>query len=132
MPAHAVKESLQHHTIERRALKSKDVLIEIEYCGVCHTDLHFVNNDWGMTEYPVVPGHEIVGRISQIGSEVGKFKVGDLAAIGCMVNSCGQCSSCKSGNEQYCLNGFTATYNSPIDDPWWNDLRRLLAKNRCG
>ena len=65
----------------------------------------------------MVPGHEIVGRISQIGSEVGKFKVGDLAAIGCMVNSCGQCSSCESGNEQYCLNGFTATYNTPIDDP---------------
>ena len=115
--AHAAKDSLEQHTIERRALKSTDVLIEIEYCGVCHTDLHFVNNDWGMTEYPVVPGHEIVGRISQIGSEVGKFKVGDLAAIGCMVNSCGQCSSCKSGNEQYCLNGFTATYNTPIDDP---------------
>ena len=115
--AHAAKDSLQQHTIERRALKSTDVLIEIEYCGVCHTDLHFVNNDWGMTEYPVVPGHEIVGRISQIGSEVGKFKVGDLAAIGCMVNSCGQCSSCESGNEQYCLNGFTATYNTPIDDP---------------
>ena len=85
--AHASKEFLQPLTIERRALKSTDVLIEIEYCGVCHTDLHFVNNDWGMTEYPVVPGHEIVGRISQIGSEVGKFKVGDLAAIGCMVNS---------------------------------------------
>ena len=115
--AHAAKESLKQHTIERRALKSTDVLIEIEYCGVCHTDLHFVNNDWGMTEYPVVPGHEIVGRISQIGSEVGKFKVGDLAAIGCMVNSCGHCSSCESGNEQYCLNGFTATYNAPIDDP---------------
>ena len=115
--AHTAKESLQPLTIERRALKSTDVLIEIEYCGVCHTDLHFVNNDWGMTEYPVVPGHEIVGRISQIGSEVEKFKVGDLAAIGCMINSCGQCNSCESGNEQYCLNGFTATYNTPIDDP---------------
>ena len=91
--------------------------MEIEYCGVCHTDLHFVNNDWGMTEYPVVPGHEIVGRITEVGSEAEKFQVGDLAAIGCMVNSCGQCSSCKSGNEQYCLNGFTATYNSPTDDP---------------
>ena len=115
--AHTAKGILRPLTIERRALKSTDVLIEIEYCGVCHTDLHFVNNDWGMTEYPVVPGHEIVGRISQIGSEVGKFKVGDLAAIGCMVNSCGQCNSCESGNEQYCLNGFTATYNTPIDDP---------------
>ena len=91
--------------------------MEIEYCGVCHTDLHFVNNDWGMTEYPVVPGHEIVGRITEVGSKAEKFQVGDLAAIGCMVNSCGQCSSCKSGNEQYCLNGFTATYNTPIDDP---------------
>ena len=111
------KENLQPLTIERRALKSTDVLIEIDYCGVCHTDLHFVNNDWGITEYPVVPGHEIVERISQIGSEVEKFKVGNLAAIGCMVNSCGQCNSCQSGNEQYCLNGFTATYNTPIDDP---------------
>ena len=114
--AHVAKDSLQQHTIERRALKSTDVLIEIEYCGVCHTDLHFVNNDWGMTEYPVVPGHEIVGRITEVGSEVEKFQTGDLAAIGCMVNSCGQCSSCESGNEQYCLNGFTATYNTPIDD----------------
>lgn len=115
--AHMAKENLQPLTIERRALKSTDVLIEIDYCGVCHTDLHFVNNDWGITEYPVVPGHEIVERISQIGSEVEKFKVGNLAAIGCMVNSCGQCNSCQSGNEQYCLNGFTATYNTPIDDP---------------
>ena len=115
--SHGVKEKLQHHSIERRSLKAKDVLIEIEYCGVCHTDLHFVNNDWGMTEYPVVPGHEIVGRITEVGSDAEKFQVGDLAAIGCMVNSCGQCSSCKSGNEQYCLNGFTATYNSPTDDP---------------
>ena len=115
--AHAAKECLQPLTIERRALKSTDVLIEIEYCGVCHTDLHFVNNDWGLTEYPVVPGHEIVGRISQIGAEVGKFKIGDLAALGCRVNSCGPCNSCESGNEQYCLNGFTATYNTPIDDP---------------
>ena len=115
--AHAAKECLKCFTIERRDLKNKDVMIEIEYCGVCHTDLHFVNNDWGMTEYPVVPGHEIVGRISATGNEVENFKVGDLAAIGCMVNSCGKCSSCVKGNEQYCLNGFTATYNSPVDDP---------------
>ena len=115
--AHAAKECLKSFTIERRDLKNKDVMIEIEYCGVCHTDLHFVNNDWGMTEYPVVPGHEIVGRISATGNEVENLKVGDLAAIGCMVNSCGKCSSCVKGNEQYCLNGFTATYNSPVDDP---------------
>ncbi|OUU25393.1 MAG: hydroxyacid dehydrogenase [Verrucomicrobia bacterium TMED44] len=115
--AHSVKAKLQPHTIERRALGRSDVLIEIEYCGVCHTDLHFVNNDWGMTEYPVVPGHEIVGRVSEVGPEVEKFKVGDFAAIGCMVNSCGECSSCKSGIEQYCLQGFSATYNAPVNDP---------------
>lgn len=115
--AHSAKEHLQPFSIQRRILKNTDILIEIEYCGVCHTDLHFINNDWGMTNYPVVPGHEIVGRIREIGSEVVKFKVGDLAAIGCMVNSCGQCSSCIAGNQQYCLNGFMATYNSPTDDP---------------
>ena len=73
--SHGVKEKLQHHTIERRSLKAKDVLIEIEYCGVCHTDLHFVNNDWGMTEYPVVPGPEIVGRITEVGSEAENFRL---------------------------------------------------------
>jgi len=103
--------------IERREPCNSDVLIEIDYCGVCHTDLHFVNNDWGITEYPVVPGHEIVGRISEVGTDVSRFQVGDLAAIGCMVNSCGDCQSCLDGNEQYCLEGFTATYNSPIEDP---------------
>ena len=103
--------------IERREPSSYDVLIEIDYCGVCHTDLHFVNNDWGITEYPVVPGHEIVGRITEVGTDVSRFQVGDLAAIGCMVNSCGDCQSCLDGNEQYCLKGFTATYNSPIEDP---------------
>ena len=103
--------------IERREPSSSDVLIEIDYCGVCHTDLHFVNNDWGITEYPVVPGHEIVGRITEVGTDVSRFQVGDLAAIGCMVNSCGDCQSCLDGDEQYCLKGFTATYISPIEDP---------------
>ena len=70
-----------------------------------------------MSEYPVVPGHEIVGRIAEVGSQVTKFKEGDLGAIGCMVNSCGKCSSCEDGLEQYCLKGFTATYNSPTEDP---------------
>lgn len=115
--AHSAHNRLQPFTIQRRALNVSDVLIDIEYCGVCHTDLHFINNDWGMTEYPVVPGHEIVGRVTETGSAVGKFNYGDLVALGCMVNSCGQCSSCDSGNEQYCLQGFTATYNSPVNDP---------------
>ena len=103
--------------IERRPVAANDVQIAIEHCGVCHTDIHFVNNDWGMTNYPVVPGHEIVGRVTEVGSAVSKFKVGDRAAIGCLVDSCGSCSNCDKGLEQYCLNGFTATYNSETKDP---------------
>lgn len=114
--AHRAKSKLEHHSIERRAVGAKDVQIEIDYCGVCHTDLHFVNNDWGMTEYPVVPGHEIVGKVSAIGSDVTKFKIGDTAAIGCMVDSCGDCDYCSNGLEQYCLNGFTTTYNGATED----------------
>lgn len=102
---------LEAMTIERREVTPKDVEIEILYCGVCHSDLHTARNDWGGSMYPVVPGHEIVGRITHVGSEVSKFKVGDLAAVGCMVDSCGQCDSCKQDLEQYCQNGFTGTYN---------------------
>ncbi|WP_415328954.1 NAD(P)-dependent alcohol dehydrogenase [Chryseobacterium sp. MMS23-Vi53] len=97
--------------IERREVTAKDVEIEILYCGVCHSDLHTARNDWGGSLYPVVPGHEIVGRITNVGSEVSKFKVGDLAAVGCMVDSCGHCDSCKQDLEQYCQNGFVGTYN---------------------
>ena len=103
--------------IERRPVGTNDVQIAIENCGVCHTDIHFVNNDWGMTHYPVVPGHEIVGRVTEVGSAVSNFQVGDRAAIGCLVDSCGVCSNCEKGLEQYCLNGFTATYNSETQDP---------------
>jgi len=103
--------------IERRPVGTNDVQIAIEHCGVCHTDIHFVNNDWGMTHYPVVPGHEIVGRVTEVGSAVSNFQVGDRAAIGCLVDSCGVCSNCEKGLEQYCLNGFTATYNSETKDP---------------
>ena len=120
IPAYAAQEAkgeVSPFSIERRKLGPNDVNIEIEYCGVCHTDLHFVNNDWGRSMYPIVPGHEIVGRVSAIGEAVEKFKIGDLAAIGCMVDACGKCQNCSNGNEQYCLNGFTATYNSPTDDP---------------
>ena len=104
-------------TIERRPVGPEDVKMDIEHCGVCHTDIHFVNNDWGMTHYPVVPGHEIVGRVTEVGKEVTKFKEGDIAAIGYLVDSCGSCSNCEKGLEQYCLSGFTATYNSETQDP---------------
>lgn len=99
--------------IERRAPGALDVQIDILYCGVCHSDLHFARNEWGFSAYPMVPGHEILGRVSRVGSGVKKFKVGDLAAVGCMVDSCRTCSSCKQGLEQFCTtpNGCIFTYN---------------------
>ncbi len=97
--------------IQRREATAKDVEIEILYCGVCHSDLHTARNDWGGTIYPAVPGHEIVGRVTKVGTEVTKLKVGDLAGVGCMVDSCHECDSCKHDLEQYCLNGMTGTYN---------------------
>lgn len=100
-------------SIERREPTAQDVEIEILYCGVCHSDLHFVRNEWGMTTYPVVPGHEILGRVTRVGSGVTKFKAGDLAAVGCMVDSCRDCSSCRQDLEQFCLNGSVFTYNGP-------------------
>ncbi|REC43397.1 NAD(P)-dependent alcohol dehydrogenase [Chryseobacterium pennipullorum] len=109
--AESTTADLKEMNIERREVTPKDVEIEILYCGVCHSDLHTARNDWGGSLYPVVPGHEIVGRITNVGNEVSKFKVGDLAAVGCMVDSCGHCDSCKHDLEQYCLNGFTGTYN---------------------
>lgn len=97
-------------TIERRSPKPHDVQIEILYCGVCHSDLHFARNEWGMTIFPVVPGHEIVGRVTAVGAHVKKFKTGDLAAIGCLVDSCRECDNCQSGLEQYCSEGGVFTY----------------------
>ncbi len=102
---------LKQLTIDRREVNSDDVEIDILYCGVCHSDLHTARNDWGGSAYPVVPGHEIVGRISRVGAAVTKFKVGDLAAVGCIVDSCRECASCKEDLEQYCFSGFTGTYN---------------------
>lgn len=107
----APEASLQQMQIERRAVTSKDIEIEILFCGVCHSDLHTARNDWGGTIYPAVPGHEIVGKVTHVGSEVTKLKVGDLAAVGCLVGSCGTCDSCRQDLEQYCLNGFVGTYN---------------------
>jgi alcohol dehydrogenase (NADP+) len=101
-------------TVQRRDPRPQDVQIEILYCGVCHSDLHQVLDEWKEfmpTVYPVVPGHEIVGRVVKVGSAVTKFKEGDMAAVGCMVDSCRKCANCLAGEEQYCLNGMTLTYN---------------------
>lgn len=100
--------------IQRRDPGAADVQIEILYCGVCHSDLHTARNEWKGTCYPCVPGHEIVGRVVAVGSAVSHFKVGDLAGVGCLVDSCGHCHSCAGGEEQYCENGFTGTYNGPL------------------
>ena len=105
------KADLQELNIDRRAANANDVEIDILYCGVCHSDLHTARNDWGGSQYPVVPGHEIIGRVISVGNEVTKFKAGDLVGVGCMVDSCKTCESCKNDLEQYCLNGFTGTYN---------------------
>ncbi|HEY0434263.1 MAG TPA: NAD(P)-dependent alcohol dehydrogenase [Chitinophagaceae bacterium] len=104
---------LQQLKIKRRNVTPHDVEIEILYCGVCHSDLHTVRNEWHSTIYPCVPGHEIVGRVVDIGADARKFKVGDLAAVGCMVDSCRDCEYCREGLEQYCEKGNTGTYNSP-------------------
>ena len=106
-------DNLKQLNIERRGVTAKDVEIDILYCGVCHSDLHTARNEWGGTLYPNVPGHEIVGRVTKTGSDVSKFKVGDLVGVGCMVDSCRQCESCKEGLEQYCEKGNTGTYNAP-------------------
>lgn len=98
-------------TIERRELRGDDVAIEIDYCGVCHTDIHFAQNDWGMTMYPVVPGHEIIGRVTAVGEHVSAFQPGDTVGVGCMVDSCRHCEPCQQGLEQYCLEGPVVTYN---------------------
>lgn len=99
-------------SFERREPGPKDVQMEILYCGVCHSDLHQVRNEWGGAIFPLVPGHEIVGRVTKVGSEVTKFKEGDVAAVGCLVDSCRTCESCQDGLEQYCENGNVGTYSS--------------------
>ncbi|GLX13835.1 zinc-binding dehydrogenase [Pseudomonas straminea] len=105
---------LAPYRFQRRAVGANDVQIDILYCGVCHSDLHTARNEWKNTLYPSVPGHEIVGKVTAVGSDVTGFKVGDLAGVGCMVDSCQSCPSCSEGLEQYCENGFTGTYNGPL------------------
>ncbi len=109
----AADAALNQMNIRRREPLHHDVEIEILYCGVCHSDLHTARNEWHGTIYPCVPGHEIVGKIIKVGDHVSKFKVGDLAAVGCLVDSCRECQYCNDGLEQYCENGLTGTYNSP-------------------
>ncbi len=113
--AHSGTTLLAPFDFERRETGPNDVRIEILYCGVCHSDLHMARNEWKgfPTVYPVVPGHEIVGRVTEVGSEVSGFRAGDFAAVGCMVDSCGRCADCVAGLEQYCQTELTLTYNSP-------------------
>ena len=111
--AMAASEKLVPWNLTRRKNRPHDVLVEIRFCGICHTDIHFVRNDFGMSSYPLVPGHEIVGVVKEVGDHVSKFKAGDTVGIGCLVDSCRECENCKQDLEQYCLNGATYTYSIP-------------------
>lgn len=111
--AQSATSDLAPFNIERRAVGPRDVRIDILYCGVCHSDIHVARNEWGGSIYPVVPGHEIIGRVLEAGPEVNGFKTGDLVGVGCMVDSCRKCSACEQNLEQYCDNGMVATYGSP-------------------
>ncbi|GAA5228483.1 NAD(P)-dependent alcohol dehydrogenase [Paeniglutamicibacter antarcticus] len=110
--APSATEDLVPITIERRDVGASDVLIEIKYSGICHSDIHTVRGDWGQVSYPLAPGHEIAGIVTKVGSAVTRHAVGDRVGVGCMVNSCGQCANCQAGEEQYCLRGNTGTYGA--------------------
>ena len=110
--AHDTKSPLVPYTFERREPGPRDVVVEIAYSGICHSDIHQVRDEWGGSIYPMVPGHEIVGRVTAVGGDVKKFKPGDLAGIGVMVNSCRVCANCKADLENYCMKGFVGTYNA--------------------
>jgi uncharacterized zinc-type alcohol dehydrogenase-like protein len=114
--ATSATEPLTPTAIDRRDLGSHDVLIEIKYCGICHSDIHHVRGEWGEAHYPVAPGHEIAGIVAEVGAEVTRHAPGDRVGVGCMVDSCGECSSCRRGEEQYCLEGSTLTYGSIGED----------------
>ncbi len=110
--ATSARAPLAPFTIERRAPGPRDVLLDILFCGVCHSDIHQARDEWGGSTFPMVPGHEIVGRVREVGSKVTKFKVGDMAGVGCVVDSCRECATCRSGLEQFCEKGAALTYNS--------------------
>lgn len=108
--------ALEKFNIERRAVGPDDVQLDIEYCGVCHTDIHMVQNDWGISIYPMVPGHEIIGHVTNVGENVQGFKAGDRVGVGCFVDSCRSCEACEKHLEQYCFSGMKMTYGSETDD----------------
>ncbi len=108
--APAEAEPLVRTEIERRDVGSHDVLIEIRYAGICHSDIHTVRGDWGPQSYPLAPGHEIVGLVAEVGPDVTRHQVGDAVGVGCMVNSCGECANCRNDQEQYCVEGMVPTY----------------------
>jgi uncharacterized zinc-type alcohol dehydrogenase-like protein len=115
VPAYAAadaRSALAPFSVERRAPRADDVAIDILYCGVCHSDIHQARDEWGGSIFPMVPGHEIVGRVSAVGDAVTGFKVGDAVGVGCFVDSCRRCAQCQSGEEQFCVQGMTGTYNS--------------------
>lgn len=109
--AQQAKAPLGPYSFERREPSDNDVVININYCGVCHTDIHQVGDEWGGSKFPMVPGHEITGIVSQVGPKVTRYKVGDRVGVGCFVNSCRKCDSCNKNLEQYCMEGMVATYN---------------------
>ena len=111
--AHSATAPFEPFSFERRDPRPNDVVVAIRYCGVCHSDLHTARSEWGGTQYPCVPGHEIVGEVTAVGDAVTKFAAGDIVGVGCMVDSCLSCAACREGLEQYCENGFTGTYNGP-------------------
>jgi alcohol dehydrogenase (NADP+) len=115
--APSATQPLEYHEFQRREPQATDVEVDIHYCGVCHSDLHTAHGDWGEVEYPCVPGHEIVGVVTRVGTAVKEFKPGDKVGVGCMVNSCGECEACQNGYENSCFKGTVWTYSSkdPID-----------------
>lgn len=114
--ATAADQPLSKTTVERRELGPRDVLIDVAFAGICHSDIHTARNEWANTTYPVVPGHEIAGLVADVGSEVTRHKVGDRVGVGCFVDSCGECEACKNGDQQYCFAGVVQTYNSKTYD----------------
>jgi uncharacterized zinc-type alcohol dehydrogenase-like protein len=114
--AKSAKAPLTSFTFERREPKDHDVVIDIKFCGICHSDIHQVKDEWGGSAFPMVPGHEIAGVVSKVGSKVSAYKVGDVVGVGCMVDSCGECVNCRQNLEQFCVQGMSGTYNSTEQD----------------